>query len=94
LASAGRADALAFGGRPLLGSQGCTTVEQGHSGPGDLAPEPRVEGVADGEFESALIAAERTGTYCYAMEIDPLYVEVALRRWERFSGQEAVRLDG
>jgi len=28
------------------------------------------------------------------MEIDPIYVEVALRRWERFSGQAAVRLDG
>jgi DNA modification methylase len=43
---------------------------------------------------TALIAAERTGTRCYAIEIDPIYVEVALRRWERFSGQEAVRLDG
>jgi DNA modification methylase len=43
---------------------------------------------------TALIAAERTGTRCYAMEIDPLYVEVALRRWERFSGQAAVRADG
>ena len=43
---------------------------------------------------TALIAAERTGARCYAMEIDPIYVEVALRRWERFSGQEAERLDG
>jgi DNA modification methylase len=43
---------------------------------------------------TALIAAERTGTRCYAMEIDPIYVEVALARWERFSGQAAVRLDG
>ena len=43
---------------------------------------------------TALIAAERTGARCYAMEIDPIYVEVALARWERFSGQEAVRLDG
>ena len=70
-----------------------------HGGTGPLRTRrPRARttrrGVADGEFESALIAAERTGTYYYAMEIDPLYVEVALRRWERFSGQEAVRLDG
>ncbi len=43
---------------------------------------------------TALIAAERTGTRCYAMEIDPIYVEVALRRWERFSGQMAERIDG
>lgn len=43
---------------------------------------------------TALIAAERHGARCYGMEIDPLYVEVALRRWERFSGQVAVRIDG
>jgi DNA modification methylase len=43
---------------------------------------------------TALIAAERTGCRCYAMEIDPIYVEVALRRWERFSGQTAERIDG
>src|SRR5450759_1757114 len=42
---------------------------------------------------TALIAAERTGTRCYAMEIDPIYLEVALRRWERFSGSVAERLD-
>jgi DNA modification methylase len=43
---------------------------------------------------TALIAAERTGTRAYAMEIDPIYVEVALRRWERFSGSVAERIDG
>ncbi|MGA3031598.1 MAG: ParB N-terminal domain-containing protein [Candidatus Limnocylindrales bacterium] len=43
---------------------------------------------------TALIAAERTGTRCYAMEIDPIYLEVALRRWERFSGLSAERIDG
>jgi len=43
---------------------------------------------------TALIAAERTGTRAYAMEIDPIYVDVALARWERFSGQVAERIDG
>jgi DNA modification methylase len=54
------------------------------------------EGVYDPFLGSGtcLIAAERQSVRCYAMEIDPLYVEVALRRWERFSGQIAVRLDG
>jgi hypothetical protein len=33
-------------------------------------------------------------TRCCVMEIDPIYVEVALRRWERFSGQVAERIDG
>jgi DNA modification methylase len=43
---------------------------------------------------TALIAAERTGCRCYAMEIDPIYVDVALARWERFSGSVAERIDG
>jgi DNA modification methylase len=43
---------------------------------------------------TALIAAERTGTRAYAMEIDPLYVDVALARWERFSSSAAERIDG
>jgi DNA modification methylase len=43
---------------------------------------------------TALVAAERCGARCYAMEIDPIYVEVALRRWERFSGRQAERIDG
>jgi len=43
---------------------------------------------------TALIAAERCGCRCCALEIDPIYVEVALRRWERFSGQTATRVDG
>ena len=43
---------------------------------------------------TTLIAAERTGTRAFGMEIDPIYVEVALRRWERFSGTRAERIDG
>jgi hypothetical protein len=42
---------------------------------------------------TALVAAERTGVRCYAMEIDPVCVEVALRRWELFSGATAERVD-
>jgi DNA modification methylase len=42
---------------------------------------------------TALIAAERCGARAYAMEIDPVYVDVALARFERFSGSVAERLD-
>jgi DNA modification methylase len=42
---------------------------------------------------STLIAAESTGRVCYGMDIDPKYVDVAVLRWQRFSGQQAV-LDG
>lgn len=42
---------------------------------------------------SQLIAAERLGRKCRAMEISPAFVDVALRRWERATGKRAV-LDG
>ena len=37
-----------------------------------------------------LIAAERTGRRARALEIDPAYVDVAVRRWQTFAGQNAV----
>ncbi|MGC8635401.1 MAG: DNA-methyltransferase [Candidatus Limnocylindrales bacterium] len=40
---------------------------------------------------TCLIAAETLGRRCYAMEIDPKYVQLALERWQRFSGRQAVR---
>jgi DNA modification methylase len=43
---------------------------------------------------STLIACERTGRRCAALELDPRYVDVVLARFERFSGQTAERLDG
>jgi DNA modification methylase len=39
---------------------------------------------------STLIAAERVGRVCYGMEIDPLYVDVAIRRWQRHTGDFAI----
>ena len=43
---------------------------------------------------STLIAAERTGRRCAALELDPRYADVILSRWERFSGSAAERIDG
>tara|TARA_R110002051_G_scaffold41530_7_gene86163 strand:- start:52551 stop:53873 length:1323 start_codon:yes stop_codon:yes gene_type:complete len=40
---------------------------------------------------STLIAAERTGRRCRAIELDPLYCDLTIRRWQRHSGQQAVR---
>ena len=39
---------------------------------------------------TTLIAAEMSGRACYAMELSPAYVDVAVLRWEAFTGQEAV----
>jgi hypothetical protein len=37
-----------------------------------------------------LIAAERTGRRARAIEIDPHYVDVAVRRWQAYTGKAAV----
>ena len=37
-----------------------------------------------------LIAAERTGRKARALEIDPAYVDVAVRRWQTYTGKSAV----
>jgi DNA modification methylase len=37
-----------------------------------------------------LIAAERTGRKARALEVDPTYVDVAVRRWQCYTGKSAV----
>lgn len=39
---------------------------------------------------STLLAAHRVGRICRAIEIDPLYVDTAIRRWQRFTGGTAL----
>jgi DNA modification methylase len=39
---------------------------------------------------STLIAAERTGRVCCGIELDPRYIDVAVRRWQRHTGDHAV----
>jgi DNA modification methylase len=38
---------------------------------------------------TTLIAAERTGRICYGMELDPQYVDTAIRRWQSLTGLSA-----
>jgi DNA modification methylase len=42
---------------------------------------------------STLIAAEQTGRRAFVMELDALYCDVIVRRWERFTGRQARRDD-
>jgi len=37
-----------------------------------------------------LIAAERTGRKARTLEIDPIYVDVAVRRWQAYTGKAAL----
>jgi DNA modification methylase len=39
---------------------------------------------------STLIGAERTGRVCYAMELNPIYCDTIVRRWQKISGKKAV----
>ncbi|MCO6439001.1 MAG: ParB N-terminal domain-containing protein [Phycisphaerae bacterium] len=41
---------------------------------------------------STLIAAEQTQRRAYLMELDPLYCDVIVKRWEQFTGKSAERL--
>jgi len=53
----------------------------------------RGENVLDlfGGSGSTLIGAEQTGRRAFLMEIDPLYCDVIVTRWERFTGKKAKR---
>lgn len=42
---------------------------------------------------SMLIAAERTGRRCRGIELDPLYVDLAVRRWQEMTGKMAMLED-
>jgi DNA modification methylase len=41
-----------------------------------------------------LIAAERTGRTCFAVELEPRYCDIVLARWEALAGGKAVKVSG
>jgi DNA modification methylase len=42
---------------------------------------------------SQLVAAEQVDRRCYAIELEPVFVDVAIRRWQKLTGKDAT-LDG
>lgn len=56
-----------------------------HLSPGGLCYEPFAGS------GSQIIAAEQVGRRCYAMEIEPVYCDVIVRRWETITGRKAER---
>ena len=38
---------------------------------------------------TTVIAAERTGRHCCGLELDPVYVDTAIRRWQALTGERA-----
>lgn len=55
-----------------------------HSDPGALVLDPFCGGAA------TLIAAEQSGRRCFAMDNDPANCDLAIMRWEQFTGEKAV----
>ena len=55
------------------------------SDPGDLIYEPFCGS------GTQIVAAERAGRRCFAMELDPAYCDVAVRRWEMATGRTVQR---
>jgi hypothetical protein len=43
---------------------------------------------------STLVACDEVGRRCFGVEIDPLYVDVAVRRWQRATHRDAIFEDG
>ena len=41
---------------------------------------------------TTIMACEQNGRIAYCMELDPKYVDAAIDRWEKFTGQKAVKL--
>ena len=56
--------------------------------PGDLVLDPFLGAGA------TLLACEKTGRRCRAIEIDPIYIDTAIERWQRMTGRQAVDLTG
>ena len=46
-----------------------------------------------GRFRSTLIAAHKTGRRGYLCEIDPVYCDRIIQRWETYAGDDAKLID-
>jgi len=61
---------------------------ENNSNPGDGVYEP-FSGSG-----TTIIAAEMTGRKCYAIELNPAYVDIAVTRWQAFTGMKATNENG
>jgi DNA modification methylase len=43
---------------------------------------------------STLIAAEKTGRICYGIELDRIYIDTIINRWQDYTGQTAIHSSG
>jgi len=62
-------------------------IIEAYSDEGDLVFEPF------GGSGTTMLAAQRTGRICRTVEVAPEYVDVAVRRWQQYTGKQAVHAD-
>lgn len=41
---------------------------------------------------TTIMACEQNGRFAYCMELDPKYIDVVIDRWEKFTGEKAVKI--
>ena len=58
-------------------------MERGSSKEGDIIYDPFIGS------GTTIIAAENIGRVCYGIDIDPVYVDVAVKRWQEYTGEKA-----
>jgi DNA modification methylase len=82
---------------PFGGNRGETATGHGTQKPVDLMRRPVLNHTQHGEpiydpflgSGTTLVAAEQNQRICFGMDIDARYVDVAVRRWEQFTGRQA-----
>jgi DNA modification methylase len=87
---------------PFGGSRQEEATGHGTQKPVELMRRPMLNNTKRGDIVydpflgsgTTLIAAASTNRICYGLEIDAAYVDVLVRRWQRFTGKTAVDDDG
>lgn len=42
---------------------------------------------------TTLLASEKSGRICYGIEIEPMYIDVTIKRWQELTGKLAVNIN-
>ena len=89
-------DVVGMGGRVFRNTHAATV--HGTQKPVECMRRPMLNNSNPGQavFEpfmgsgTTLIAAQTTGRVCFGIELNPIYVDVAIERWQQFTGANAV----
>ena len=57
-----------------------------HSNVGDIVLEPFMGS------GSTMMACEQLGRRCFGIELDPKFIDVEIKRWEKFTNKKAIKI--